>query len=102
MKVYTYDDIEYYGLREAAEYMGIGYYEVYHNYWRWEHPLGLMKFQGRIYVRKSYADYMNRHTAGYVPQEYASKRMPFRMPKSVRNLPDCKVIRRSVWVLKLS
>ena len=102
IKTVMIDNKKYYSLYAAAPMIGLTYHEVYHNYAKWEAPLGLIKFRNRVYCSKSRAqDFMSR-TPGYVPIEYVKKREPFAGRKIRGNAPDIRIIHGSVWALKLS
>lgn len=104
MKTYTINGNKYYLLHAVVESMGLTYAEVYHNYDKWEEPLGLYRHNGHIYVFKNYADNFIKSTPGYVPLEYYYKRNPIKncAYQNNDNYIKRKVIRKSIWILKLS
>lgn len=102
MKTYLLNTGRYYRLHAVDGIIGLTYNEVYHNYDKWEEPLGLIRRDGHIYCYKTYADSFIKNNPGYVPLEYYYKRNPLNncLPEtSVRRLKR-KVIRKSIWIMK--
>lgn len=101
-KTYIINNIKYYSLHAVTPAIGLTYHEVYHNYEKWEEPLGLLKFRNRIFCLKQRAQTFMRLTPGYVPMEYSKKRSPFAEGKNNAKANSIKVIHGSVWTRKLS
>lgn len=102
MKTYLFDNGRYYRLHAVCELIGLTYNEVYHNYDKWQEPLGLIRRSGHIYCYKTYADSFIKNTPGYVPLEYYYKRNSLKraeVKSEVRELKR-KVIRKSIWIKK--
>lgn len=103
-KEYVFNGIKYYRLYQVVKRAGLGYHEVYHNYEKWQEPLGLLRYENRIYCAKEYADIFIRQSRGYVPREYYYKRDPYRTTRAKKYISKPRIIniRNSIWVKKLS
>lgn len=104
MKIYRFNNGKYYRLHAVSGHIGLTYSEVYHNYDKWEEPLGLLRHNGHLYCYKNYADNFMKNSPGYVPLEYYYKRDSLKKDKSntVVNRLKRKVIRKSIWIDKSS
>lgn len=104
MKVHTICGTKYYNLHAVSGKIGLTYAEIYHNYDKWEEPLGLYRHNGHIYIQKNHADNFIKNTPNYVPLEYYYKRNPINYSTPQKGLIPLKrkVIRKSIWIYKLS
>lgn len=104
IKTYIINSKEYYLLHAVIGEIGLTYYEVYHNLYRWEAPLGIIRVRKHLYCDKSAALEFMRKTPGYVPLEYYRKRQPLRHSDKLNPLKAAvrKDIRGSSWMIKVS
>ena len=82
-KTYIIYNVEYYSLHAVTPAIGLTYHEVYHNYEKWEEPLGLLKFRNRIFCLKQRAQNFMRLTPGYVQWNIVKSAAPLQKGKTM-------------------
>lgn len=103
-KKFIINGIAHYRLHSVSGDIGLTYHEVYHNYDKWEKPLGLTRVRKHVYCISDRAKVFIRLTPGMVPLEYEKKRYP--LVEKHGGTPDkarkIKIIYGSAWVTKSS